>query len=205
MKSPSLKFEEKKIQIAQDTSLLWEKIAYAEKNIPFNNQKLTDNLDEHCEFISFVELMKIYELYKWKKIKFEYKYIKEKTNVDKKIYNQIICILSNIFNYLNEQDANIITNTINKLKLAHETMLYNYALLQQKHREISNKCKYFIKNSEFTKIYEINSQIQPLITKLYVNYIDFKIINKKTRMLSNEKSKILNEMQSINQSISQIH
>ena len=83
-------------------------------------------------------------------------------------------------------------------------MMYNYVLLQKKHRDISNKCKYLIRNDDITKIYEFNQQVQPLITKLYENYIDIKIVKKKTKLLTNAKSNILGEIQRINESIRKI-
>lgn len=204
MKSDAVKLEEKQEKIKAAKQLLLDKIAYAEANIEPNSNKLIENLEAHKEFINFAELMKVYELYKWKSLKFKYTEIKKKTNLDKKLYNQIIRIYSNITNYLTEQEITKISNCIRKLQSENESMMYNYVLVQKKHRDISNKCKYLIKNDDITKIYEINPQVQPLITKLYENYIDFKIVNKKAKLLANAKSNILGDIQRINESIRKI-
>jgi hypothetical protein len=204
MKSPAVKMEEKQEKIKLAKALLFDKIAYAESNLEPNTKKLMENLEDHTEFITFAELMKVYELYKWKTLKSTYTDIKKKTNSDKKVYNQIVRIYSNITNYLTEQEATTVANTLRKLQGANEEMMYSYVLLQKKHRDVLNKCKYLIRNDEITKIYEINPQVQPLITKLYENYIDMKIINKKSRILSNAKSNILGDIQRISQSMGQL-
>ena len=203
MKSNAIKMEEKAEKIKLAKKVLLDKISYAEDNLESNSIKLNQNIDEHNEFINFAELMKVYELYKWKKIKIAYIEIKKKTNLDKKVYKQIIRIYANITSYLSEQEITQISNTIRKLQTDNESMIYNYMLLQKKHRDISNKCKYLVRNDQITKIYEINHQVQPLIIKLYENYIDFKIINKKDKLLKNAKSNILSEIQRISQSIKQ--
>jgi hypothetical protein len=204
MKSQAVKMEEKQEKIKLAKALLFDKIAYAESNLESNTKKLMENLEDHTEFITFAELMKVYELYKWKSLKSTYIDIKKKTNSDKKVYNQIVRIYSNITNYLTEQEASTVANTLRKLQGANEEMMYSYVLLQKKHRDVLNKCKYLIRNDEITKIYEINPQVQPLITKLYENYIDMKIINKKSRILSNVKSNILGDIQRISQSMGQL-
>lgn len=204
MKSNAIKMEEKQEKIKSAKQLLLDKIAYAHANLEPNSIKLNQNMEDHIEFINFAELMKVYELYKWKNLKATYTEIKKKTNLDKKVYNQIIRIYANITNYLNEQEISEISTTIRKLQSQTDLMIYNYMILQKKHRDISNKCKYFIRNDEITKIYEITSQIQPLITKLYENYIDIKIINKKNKLLKNAKSNILGEIHRISVSINKL-
>jgi hypothetical protein len=204
MKSNAIKIEEKKEKINSAKKLLLEKISYAEVNLNLNSNKLNQSMEEHTEFINFAELMKVYELYKWEKLKLEYIEIKKKTNIDKKVYNQIICIYANVTNYLSQQEITQISDIIIKLQNQTESMIYNYMLLQKKHKDIANKCKYLIRNNEITKIYEFNPQVQPLITKLYENYIDIKIINKKNKLLKNEKSNILGEIQRLSQSINKL-
>lgn len=201
MKSTKLKMEEKQEKIKSAKKILFEKIAYADANLESNSIKLNQNTLDHIEFINFAELMKVYELYKWSNLKSAYTEIKKKTNSDKKIYNQIIRIYANITNYLSEQEIVEISNIIRRLQSNNDLMIYNYYLLQKKHRDISNKCKYLIRNDEITKIHEINMEVQPLITKLYENYIDIKIINKKNKLLKNTKSNILGDIQRICQSI----
>lgn len=199
MKSDADKMNQKLEKIKTVTNLLLEKIAYAESNIESNSNKILQNLEDHNEFIHFAELMKVYELYKWKSLKTNYLTIKKKTNLDKKVYGQIIKIYSNITQYLSEQDVLNIGKKIRIIQSNNNLMIYNYIFLQKKHRDILNKCKYLIKNDQITKIYEITQQVQPLITKLYENYIDIKIVNKKTKLLKNAKSNILGEIQKINE------
>jgi hypothetical protein len=204
MNSDAVKMDKKLEKIKTVRNLLFEKIAYAESNIQLNTNKILQNLEDHNDFIHFVELMKVYELYKWKNLKSNYTTIKKKTNLDKKVYGQIIKIYSNITQYLSEQDVSNIGKTIRKIQSNNDVMIYNYIFLQKKHRDILNKCKYLIKNDQITKIYEITDQVQPLITKLYENYIDIKIVNKKSKLLKNEKSNILGEIQRINESINEL-
>lgn len=205
MKSDAVKLEEKQEKIKMAKKLLLDKIVYAEANIESNSNKLIEILESHNEFINFAELMKVHELYKWKSLKTKYAEIKKKVNTDKKLYNQIIRIYSNITNYMSEQEITQSSNTIRKLQSENENMMYNYLLLQKKHRDVSNKCKYLIRNDDITKIYEFNSKIQPVITKLYENYIDIKIINKKTKLLKNARSNVLGEIQRLNQAIKISH
>jgi hypothetical protein len=197
MKSDAVKLEEKKEKISSAKKLLEDKIAYAEASIGPNSKKIIGNMEDHMDFINFAELMKIYELYKWKKLKGDYSELKKKINLDKKIYLQIIKIYSNIVNYLSDQENSQIGKTIRKIQADNDTMIYDYLRLQHTHRDISNKCKYLIRNNQITKIYDISSELQPVITKLHVNYMDIKIINKKAKKLKTIKSIILDDIQRI--------
>jgi hypothetical protein len=178
-----------------------EKIMYAELNIVYDIEKINQNFEEHTEFINFANQMKIYELYKWNSIKSNYIHIKKKVSFDKKIFRQIINICSNIINYLPTDEITSIEKSIKQIQSDNEIMIYKYSLLQTKHNDTINKCKYLLRNNQITKVYEFTHGIQPLIIKLYENYIDIKIINKKTKMLKNTKGNILGEIQKIKENL----
>ena len=199
MKAIDNKIEKKQNKINSDKKILFDKIEYAENNLENNNIILIQNIDVHNEFINFLELIKVFELYKWKKLILSYNKIKKKINSDKKIYTKIIRIYGNINNYLNKEEINKINNIIIKIQNQTETMIYNYCLLQKKHHEISIKSKNLSRSSEIIKIYEITSKIKPLLSKLYKIYIDLKIINKKSILLKSMKNNILREIQNISQ------
>ena len=199
MKAIDNKIEKKQNKINSDKKILFDKIEYAENNLENNNIILIQNIDVHNEFINFLELIKVFELYKWKKLILSYNKIKKKINSDKKIYTKIIRIYGNINNYLNKEEINKINNIIIKIQNQTETMIYNYCLLQKKHNEISIKSKNLSRSSEIIKIYEITSKIKPLLSKLYKIYIDLKIINKKSILLKSMKNNILREIQNISQ------
>ena len=204
MKSYTSKIDEKLEKINKTKEILLDQINYADCNLINNTTKINQVFEDHNDFIHFAELMKVYEIYKWNNLKLNYSHIKKKTNLDKKLYWQIIKLYSNIINYFSEEETNNISNKIRKIQSENDTMVYNYALLQKKHRDILNKCKYLIKNDQIIKIYETNSEIEPLIIKLYENYINIKVVNKKTQLLKNNKSNILNEIFRINEQIQHI-
>lgn len=201
MKSYTSKIDEKLEKINKSKDILIKKIIYAEYTLSNNTTEINQIFENHNEFIHFAELMKLYEIYKWKKLKLNYLNIKKKTNLDKKVYWQIIKLYSNIVSYFSQDEINNISNKIRKIQSENDSMIYNYTLLQKKHRDILNKCKYLIKNKQIIKIYEINDDIQPLIKNLYENYNNIKITNKKVILLKNNKSNILNEIFRINEQI----
>jgi hypothetical protein len=123
MKSDAVKMEEKMERIKTAKNLLMEKIAYAQTNIELNTGKISQNLEEHNEFIHFTELMKVYELYKWKTLKFNYTNIKKKTNLDKKIYKQIIKIYSEVVSYLPDVEAGLLGKNIRQIQADNDLSL----------------------------------------------------------------------------------
>ena len=193
------KIEKKQNKINSDKKILFDKIEYAENNLENNNIILIQNIDEHNEFINFLELIKVFELYKWKTLLLSYNKIKKKIISDKKIYTKIIRIYGNINNYLNKEEINKINNIIIKIKNQTETMIYNYYLLQKKHNEITIKSRNLLRSSEILKINETTSKMKPLLTKLYKNYIDLKNLNKESILLKSMKSNILRQIQNISQ------
>lgn len=201
MKSLASKMNDKIYKINKVKEILLVKITYAEYNFSNNITEINQVFEDHTDFIHFAELMKVYEIYKWEKLKLNYSNIKKKTNLDKKIYWQIIKLYSTIVCYFSEEESNNINNKIRKIQSENDTMIYNYALLQKKHRDILNKCKYLIKNEQIIKINNLNSEVQPLVTQLYKNYIDIKVVNKKAQLLKNNKSNILNEIYRVNEQI----
>ena len=78
-------------------------------------------------------------------------------------------------------------------------MIYDFNILKKSHYHMHNKCKYMSKNSQIIKIEHITDNIQPLIIKLYENYISIKLLNKQFTNLKYIKSKLLYDINKINE------
>jgi hypothetical protein len=77
-----------------------------------NIQTKINELDKNYNEINlFIEICKVFEIYKWENIKINYKCIKRKINFCTILYNNITKLYSNIIVYY----SNIEKNTINKI------------------------------------------------------------------------------------------
>ena len=164
----------------------------------FENNLLIDeinkNLEDHKICYHFSKTMKIYEYYNWKKIKLDYSNIKKRITLHKKLYSKIINIYTNIINYFNQDEISIINDKIIILQNDNQTINYNYTILNQKHNEIINTCKYLIKNKQVIKIYNLNITVEPIIKKIYELYYNIKQVNKQIQLLKSTKNNINNEI-----------
>lgn len=143
-----------------------------ELHIDFNN--ILNVTNDHYQFINFTEYMKIYEDYKWNKIKEEYNQIKKKVNIDKKLYSQIIKIYGIINNYYSIEEFNNKNDIIKKLYIDTNSLKLEWIKIKLLHNLLINKRKNYVKNSSFIKIFITDTNILELTDQLYKIYNNLK-------------------------------
>ncbi len=193
-------YEERKINIEKDKLSLLSLIETTLSTIYSNIEIVKDVIEKHNDFINFVDTMKIYEMYKWTNVKLDYNTIKKKINQDKKIYQSISKFYGKIISYFNQDEITQLNSRIKSIYDLTENMVYNFDILQKVHINTGNKCKYMIKNPTIIKIYNLNTELKPLIVKLYENYIGIKMLNKQMNGLKNIKSSLINDISQITNS-----
>ncbi len=164
-----------------------------------NIQRIEDNKKKHNDFINFVEVMKIYEIYKWTGLKMDYNQIKKNVNKDKKLLGKITKNYGKIIGYFDQDNIDVLNDKIKKIGELKQSMLYYFVNLKKAHDDVHNKCKYMVKNDQITKIAKLTDDIKPLIQKLYENYIDIQFVNKQTNNLKSIKMSIVGEISKINE------
>jgi hypothetical protein len=164
-----------------------------------NIQRIEDNKKKHNDFINFVEVMKIYEIYKWTGLKMDYNQIKKNVNKDKKLLGKITKNYGKIIGYFDQDNIDVLNDKIKKICELKQLMLYYFVNLKKAHDDVHNKCKYMVKNDQITKIAKLTDDIKPLIQKLYENYIDIQFVNKQTNNLKSIKMSIVGEISKINE------
>jgi hypothetical protein len=147
--------------------------------LPINFNYIKSNLNEHFNFIKFIELMGIYENYKWEKIKEDYNKIKKKYNIDKKLYLKIIKIYGVVNNYYSFDEFNDKNNIIKKINEDNNTNIIEWEKLKKFHYILTNKRKNYVRNTTIIKIYNTNNEIKELIDKLYEINIKLTQLKKK--------------------------
>jgi hypothetical protein len=151
--------------------------------LPINFNYIKSNLNEHFNFIKFIELMGIYENYKWEKIKENYNKIKKKYNIDKKLYSQIIKIYGIVSSYYSFEESNDINNFIKKINEDNNTNIIEWEKLKMIHYILTNKRKNYVRNTIIIKIYNTNNEIKELIDKLYEINIKLSLFRKEINIL----------------------
>lgn len=164
-----------------------------------NIQRIEDNKKKHTDFINFVEVMKIYEIYKWTGLKMDYNQIKKNVNKDKKLLGKITKNYGKIIGYFDQDNINELNDKIKKIGELKQSMLYYFVNLKKAHDDTHNKCKYMVKNDQITKITKLTDDIKPLVQKLYENYIDIQFVNKQTNNLKSIKMSLVGEISKINE------
>ena len=206
-------FDEKTCIIDKKTSIINEKtellnknkeellslINTIEKNLEMNIINIEDNNKKHKEFIVFVELMKMYELYKWSGLKMDYNQIKKNITKDKKVPNAITKLYGKIISYFDSETILKLNSQIKKIGELNQNMLFQFSDLKKVHDDVHNKCKYMVKNNQITKIEKITDDTKHLIRKLYENYIDIQFINKQSYNLKSIKMSLISEITTINE------
>lgn len=184
-------------QIENDKVTLDSMIKNAIDNLNKDLNTITQVLDKHNDLLSFIEIMKIYEFYKWTDIKKSYSEIKKQVTKDSKLFLNIVRFYGDIISYYPENAINKMNSTIKNIKDEHDSVLLHFNLLRKKHKETKNKCGGYMRSNEITKIYDIVPEITPLITKLYKNYIDIKMINKQYYYLRTKKMNLISQINQI--------
>ena len=173
-----------------------------EENVTSTYNTITNNIDNinniissHKEFLLFIEMMQVFEIYRWTTLKSEYNTIKKQFNMNKKLYRNVSELYGDVITYYNEENITKYNNMLKNIGSVNNTMLYTFIELKKLHKDVYKRFQQFIKNDNIIKIHEINDTNKEIIKELYQNYIDSKFINK---MLANIKTKkFLYESQSI--------
>ena len=159
--------------------------------------KINENTKNHKKFIDFIELMKLYEIYKWSALKTEYNIIKKEVTKNKKYYKKITKNYGNLISYFDPSIIDNLNNQIKKLGQLNDDIFFNFIELKKIHHNVQNQCKYFIQNDQIIKIDIITEELKPLIQKIYENYIDMLVINSKANSLKSIKTIILNDIKKL--------
>jgi hypothetical protein len=194
-----ININEKTNKIYHSMSKFDELLVNAEKELDFNLNKLEQLNEFHINFINFIQIMNIYEKYKWTHLKYEYRNIKKKNNKDRKIIHIITKFFSSLTNYYTIDQIDNINIKINNINSKIELMIYNFIKIQILHNQISLKIKSIIRNNSILKIDNINDTNKIILLKLYENYISIKMLNIQLNNLKNVKKNLLHYIQSINQ------
>jgi hypothetical protein len=155
--------------------------------IPINMNTIKNSLDEHYDFINFIESMNIYEDYKWEKIKEEYNKIKKKVNINKKLYPEIIKIYGIVNNYYSIDEFNNKNSIIKKLNEDNILLKIEYEKIKKLHNIFIIKRKNYVKNMKITKIYITDKDSEQLIERLYQIHNDLKILKKEIKILKSNR------------------
>lgn len=188
---------EKIIKISQSMSKFNELLISTTKELDFNLNKIEQLQENHLDFVNFVEIMNLYESYRWTNIKSDYNSIKKKINKDKKIIHGITKFFGSITNYYTQIEIDNINVRIKDISSKIELMIYNFNKLQRLHNEVHNKRKYMIRNDSVVKIDNLNDANKHLLLKLYENYISIKMLNMKFKNLRNVRKHLIHEINSI--------
>jgi hypothetical protein len=168
-----------------------ELLTNSTKELDFNLNYIKQLYDNHTDFINFIKIMNIYEVYRWTNLKFDYNFIKIKTTKDKKIIYGITKFLNSLTNYYNQIEIDNINFRIKDISYKIELMVCTFIKLQIYHNNITNKMRNVIKNNTIIKINNINDANKNLIQKLYENYISIKLINIQYKKLRNLRKQLL--------------
>ena len=154
-----------------------------------NIQTKINELDKNYNEINlFIEICKVFEIYKWENIKINYKCIKRKINFCTILYNNITKLYSNIIVYYSNIEKNTINKIINDLHMNYETYLYNFSNIKITHKYILIKCNAARKSKSIIKIYYQNKQIDDIINKLIGIINNLKNLN--NDLYNSKKNKI---------------
>ena len=183
-----MKFDNKKLYINNLKIKLELLIDNSLIEIPNNLTIIKINLEKHFNFINFVDSVKIYEIYKWTKLKEEYNKIKKKINIDKKLYPQIIKIYGIINSYYTVEETECKNKIIKKINEDNILLLIQLEEIKKIHNNIIIKCKYYIRNINIIKINQENNEYDILIKKLYEIHSNLKKVSTELKILKYNKN-----------------
>jgi hypothetical protein len=165
--------------------------------LDFNLNKI-NQLQEVCnDFISFIKIINVYEIYRWNNIKSEYSFIKKKINKDKKTIQIITKLFASLTNYYDQNEIDNINININNISSKTDLMLYNFDKLHIIHNNVCIKKKHIVYNDDFIKIDSINDDNKQILSKLYENYISIKLLNNEQNNLKNIKKQLVRDIKNL--------
>lgn len=177
-------------QVEEDKKAFDNIILLTEDKIKYNIIKLNDIIEMHNEFLNFIKITNVYEIYNWNRLKYNYSNIKKILNKDKKLYTILADMYGNIISYYNSEQVEQYNKQLKMIGENNNIMLYTFIQLKNIHKEAHIKCKYFHKKEDIIKVDTITDDIKPIMTELYEIYMDTKLLNKQYVSLKNKKMKI---------------
>jgi hypothetical protein len=164
-------------------------------------------LKQYNEFILFINITYVIEMYIYNNIKLEYINIKKIITNYKKKYKKLIILYGDIICYYNINENEIINDNIKIIKEKNEINIFNFEILKKKYKDnnlifnsfYNNKKKYIIIN-DFINLKNIKSinllinEIKIIIEKIYTNYLDFIKINNDIKIIKKKKININNNI-----------
>jgi hypothetical protein len=181
-----LKIEERKKKLDSEFNDYTDKQNYLIK-------ELDRIIDNHNNFMNFVEIMKIYEIYKWDIMKEEYMELKKKFNKDKKKLSSITDMYSELIYYYSPDMIEFYNKNVKTMSETDSMLAYKFVLLQKTHSTCQRKCKLFIKGDEYYIVeqsLENKDKMKPIIEDLYKIYSDYKELNKQFDIIRAKKRTI---------------
>jgi hypothetical protein len=185
---------DKYTKINENKQFLLRLCKKANKLIIYNNNFIDKFINYYKDFINLIEMTKIFEIYKWNKIKIDYNNIKKKITKDKKIYYDILKLYGKIITYFSEKENINIDSDIKSIYSKQELMIYNFINLKKIHKYMYQKYTSYIKNNNIIKITYKNDTIDILLKQLEDITNHFIILNKKLYILKQRKNKLLYEI-----------
>ena len=177
----------KQIKVDEDKKTFDNMISTSHDTI--NNIILTMNniINNHTEFLQFIENINMYEIYRWEALKTEYNNIKKEFNKAKKLYRNMSEFYGNIITYYTEEMITKNNNIMKTIGSLNENMIYTFIQLKKIHKNVYSKSKYHIKNTNIIKVNDINDINKDIIKDLYQLYNDMKINNKNIASIKTRK------------------
>jgi hypothetical protein len=181
---------DKMSKISQSMKDFNEFISETIKELDKNLSTINKQIENHHDFINFIQIMNLYESYKWNNIKYEYNLISKKVNKDKHIIHAITKNLSFLTNYYTQPQIININQQIKEIDDKIELMIYNFNNLKNIHKDTIYKKRHLI-NPKTIRVNSINNQNEKILVKIYENYMSIKLLNTQMKYLQNIKKKIM--------------
>lgn len=181
---------DKMSKISQSMKDFNEFISETIKELDKNLSTINKRIENHHDFINFIQIMNLYESYKWNNIKYEYNLISKKVNKDKHIIHAITKNLSFLTNYYTQPQIININQQIKEIDDKIELMIYNFNNLKNIHKDTIYKKRHLI-NPKTIRVNSINNQNEKILVKIYENYMSIKLLNTQMKYLQNIKKKIM--------------
>ena len=186
---------EQKLMIVQAKKLeIGLYIKYAHDKYEENIDYLRTANEYYNDFLTFIDMIKICETYKWEELKFRYTFLKKKITFEKKLKKNAIKEYSNIINYYTQKEVAYFNGLIAETEEYYNKMLLDFETMKKNHKEMFNKIRNALKSKTIIKIYELRDEYKELLMKLYDNFTEQRLLNKQYYKLKKKKAELLSEL-----------
>ena len=136
-------------------------------------------------------MTKIYQLYNWEYLKIQYKKCKMKFIKNNSNYKIIIKLYSSIISYYDENEILLINKKIDCYANLKGQANFVFSVLQKNHYNVMIKCKHFVSSPYIIKISEFDKNQKEFLHKIYMNYLEQKLLNNLISQYKSNKIAIL--------------